>query len=399
MLETLSLLPSDPLLGLITRYKQDSNPDKIDLGVGVYKDSKGQTPVLDCVKQAENKIWKDEVSKTYVGPMGNMNFNNLMARLVFGAESEALASGRISLLQATGGCGALRVGAEIAIRANNKARIWVSDPTWANHIPLLGGAGLEIVTYPYYNHDTKALDFDAMVAKLKSDAVAGDLVLLHGCCHNPSGADLTHSQWSTLAEIMLEQKLVPFVDVAYLGFGDNIQDDLFGVRLIAEKFSEALFAVSCSKSFGLYRERVGAVGVLSPSPEKTRIVESHVVNIARGMYSMPPSHGAQIVEYVLGSEELSMMWKQELELMRKRIVDMRAGVVQGLQTTGFKHRFDFIQGEKGMFSFMGIEPESVKRLADEYAIYMADSSRICIAGLTDANIPYFCNAVAKVLSK
>ncbi len=397
MIEMLSLLPSDPLLGLIAKYQEDNSQNKIDLGVGVFKDEKGETPILSSVKRAEEKLFELENTKNYVGPLGNKGFNQSIAKLVFGENSQVLANGRLAMVQTTGGCGALRVAAELAIRSSRDARVWVSDPTWANHVPLLGNAGLQIKSFPYYDYDQHQIRFDELLSTLQSEARPGDLVLLHGCCHNPCGADLSRQQWRDLVDLINKMHLIPFIDIAYLGFGDGLEEDSFGARLVADMCEEALFTISCSKNFGLYRERVGAIGVLSASSSNTQVAVSHIINIVRGIYSMPPSHGAAIVETILSDDSLFKLWREELEQNRKRLVEVRSDVVKTMEKFGFGEVFAFIGREKGMFSFLGLDFSQVEQLVDEYSIYMAETSRICLAGLNGQNIDYFCQSVAKVI--
>ena len=397
MLEMLSLLPSDPLLGLIAKYQDDNSDNKIDLGVGVFKDESGQTPILESVKLAEKMLFESEQTKNYVGPLGNRRFNLEMAHLLFGEHNRVIEDGRLTMVQTTGGCGALRVAAELSIRSQASTRVWVSDPTWANHIPLLGNAGLTIASFPYYDFSKHEIQFDKLIDCLSENAKQGDLVLLHGCCHNPCGADLSQQQWIEIVNLMNKKGLIPFIDVAYLGFGDGIEQDSFGARLVAEKCEEALFTVSCSKNFGLYRERVGAIGVLCSTKTHTDIAVSHIINIARGIYSMPPSHGASIVETILCDSHLKALWLRELEQKRMRIVEVRKSVVSSMQKLGFGEAFSYIEQEKGMFSFLGLNYEQVEHLIENFSIYMAETSRICLAGLNKGNIDYFCHSVGQVL--
>lgn len=395
MFEQLKALAPDPLLGLIEQYRQDSSPDKVDLGVGVYKNERGDTPVLDSVKAAEAQLLKTEESKSYVGPAGNLSFNQSMLELVFG-DAALLLKERLVALQTPGGCGALRVLAELISTAKPAAKVWVSDPTWVNHVPLLGNAGVQLETYPYYDFESSSLRFDEMISALTT-ASAGDVILVHGCCHNPCGADLSQSQWHTFIDLCEAQSLIPFIDMAYQGFGHDLQQDAYGVRLAAQQLPELLVAVSCSKNFGLYRERVGAAFVLSQGVSSAAAVDSHMKSVTRGMYSMPPSHGASIVANILGSSVLSAQWADELAHMRTRIQQVRLDLSQGLRLALSDDRFDFIPNERGMFSFLGITPEQVQRLAGDYSIYMAGSSRINLAGLNGSNVQYCVDALEKVI--
>ncbi|MFV8783729.1 aromatic amino acid transaminase [Microbulbifer sp. SA54] len=397
MFDHLNSLPADPILGLLATYRADENPNKIDLGVGVYKDEAGHTPVLQAVKEAETRLLQSEETKAYIGPAGTPGFNTAMQELVLGAGHPALIADRVRSAQTPGGCGALRVLAEFANRAKAGATIWVSDPTWANHVPLLGNAGLHIKSYPYYDRETSSLKFDAMVETLKNVG-EGDLVLLHACCHNPCGADLTREQWHVLAEMAQKQGFTPFIDMAYQGFGDSLDDDAYGLRLMAESVPEMLVAASCSKNFGLYRERVGMAMVVYRDAAAADRGQSQLLNVVRGNYSMPPNHGGAIVEAILTDAGLRANWEAELTEMRERINSLRSGLVESLDAAGAAGNFSFIQRQKGMFSFLGITPEQVHKLQQDYSIYMVDSSRISIAGLSQSNMNYFCESVAKVLA-
>ena len=396
MFAELDSLPVDPLLGLITQFNQDPRKDKIDLGVGVFKDDRGEMPVLKAIKEAEAHILNAETSKTYVGALGNQNFNALMAQLIF-QEHPRLASAEIQMLQTAGGCGALRVIGEFIKRVSPQSTVWVSSPTWANHIPLLSGAGLVLKEYPYFDPVTQQVDVNEMLSFLEANLKAGDYVLLHACCHNPSGADLSPEAWQQVVGLLNDKSAIAFVDMAYQGFGDGLEDDAFGLNLIASECDEALFAVSCSKNFGLYRERVGAAGVISRSARATKTAISYFTNIVRGIYSMPPSHGAMVVETILSSELLRAQWLEELSAMRERIHNTRVSLCSELRETRFQSRFDFLEHHKGMFSFLGITQEEVAKLASDYGIYLVDSSRVNLAGLNRNNLNYFVGALDGVL--
>lgn len=396
MFERLHSLPADPLLGLIGKFRNDTRASKIDLGVGVYKNAEGFTPVLSAVKQAEAFILQNEDSKSYVGPAGNLVFAEGMTELVFGDANVAVAENRVVALQTPGGCGALRALAELIKRSHREATIWVSDPTWANHMPLLGDTGLAIKTYPYYDYQSHDVRFDDMLASLQQ-ANAGDVVLLHGCCHNPSGADLSVEQWQAVVALIKERKLIPLIDVAYQGFGESLDADAYGVRLASEHLPEVMVAVSCSKNFGLYRERVGCAFVLAKDNHGATTALSHLMHIVRGIYSMPPSHGASIVATILQSDELSALWRSELVDMNNRIQWVRRELTHVMSERIQSDRFDFITSQKGMFSFLGISSEQVATLAEHYGIYMADSSRVSLAGLNSTNMAYFCSSLRHVL--
>lgn len=396
MFESLSSVPADPLLGIIARFRAEKNPNKIDLGVGVYKTEHGDTPVLSCVKQAEQKLLDSQDSKAYLGPQGNAQYSELIAELALGEEAFRKHKGQLALLQTPGGCGALRVAAELIVRAKPETSLWVSDPTWANHVPLLGDAGIEIKNYPYYDYAHKNIRFEAMLNAL-AQANEGDLVLLHACCHNPSGADLTDSQWDQVVELIREKQLIAFVDMAYQGFGRGLDEDAYGLRRLIDRCVEVVFTLSCSKNFGLYRDRVGLVGLKLQSEEEAKTVSAHLAQIVRGVYSMPPDHGASVVSLILSDDALRQSWLDELALMRNRILEMREGVVNGMNALGAGGAFDFIAQESGMFSFLGLNESQVQLMADEHAIYMAPSSRINIAGLNKKNLDYFCKALISVL--
>lgn len=396
MFESLKALPPDPILGLTAAYRADPNPLKVDLGVGVYRDESGHTPILECIKRAQDIHHTAETSKTYVGPPGDADFNNGMQALMFGADHAVIRDQRLRTVQAPGGCGALRLAAELINRAKPGATIWVSDPTWANHVPLLGDAGLQIKTYAYYDAAAQALRADAMLSTL-AQVPAGDLVLLHGCCHNPCGVDLAPEQWEAIGDLAVKRGFTPFIDLAYLGLGTSLVDDALGVRMLAAKVPELLVASSCSKNFGLYRERTGGLSIVSPSIAEADIVYSQMQNVARGIYSMPPNYGAALVGIILKDAGLTEAWRAELGTMRDRINGLRAELAQQFRQRLGHNRFDFIQRQLGMFSFLGLSKEQVSRLRDQYSIYMVDSSRINVAGVNSQNLEYVCDAVVSVL--
>jgi len=396
MFETLQPLPADPILGLSAAFQQDQSPQKVDLGVGVYKDENAQTPILKAVKIAEERRLQQEDSKTYLPPPGTAEANSALDKLVFGENHPALLANRVRTLQTPGGCGALRVAAELIVRAAPEAKIWVSDPTWNNHTPLLGNAGPEICEYPYYDYDNHSIRFEAMMEQLQQ-VKAGDLVLFHACCHNPCGADLNREQWQAIAELAQKNGFTPFIDMAYQGFGEDLDADAYGVRLLAESVPELLVANSCSKNFGLYRERAGALNIVSANARQADISFSQAVNATRGLYSMPPAHGSIIVATILTDPELTQLWHTELNGMRDRIHGLRALLSQKLAEHGAIRDFSFIEHQRGMFSFLGISEEQVTRLQREYAIYMVNSSRINIAGISQANIDYVAKSIATVL--
>jgi aspartate aminotransferase len=396
MFERLPTLPADPILGLMSLFSNDPNPRKVDLGVGVYKNEQGATPVLASVQEAEQRLLSRQISKAYVGPAGNLTFNAAMSALLLG-QSSALAKGRFAAVQTPGGCGALRVAAELVKTANPSAAIWVSDPTWGNHIPLLGNTGLTIRQYPYFDAAASAVDFDAMMAAL-AQVKAGDLVLLHGCCHNPSGADLSPEQWRQVAALAQETGFTPFVDMAYQGFADDLDTDAYGLRYLIEHLPEVVVAASCSKNFGVYRDRVGLVGLLAATPASAQAAMSHMLSIVRGIYSMPPDHGAALVAAVLTDPQLRQRWEGEVAEMRGRINGLRDTFSAAMQARLDINRFDFVKRQKGMFSFLGLNEDQVMRLRNDYSIYMLNSSRASIAGFNSTNLDYVCDAIAQVVS-
>lgn len=397
MFESLEIIPQDPILSLMGEFLADQNPNKVDLGVGVYKTEDGQTPVLASVKTAEQYRWQNEASKSYIGGPGNIEFNQLMRVLALGAEHPALAQNRVASIQAPGGCGSLRLGAELINRIEPGKTIWMSKPTWANHVPLFGEAGLSIAEYPYYDRENCAVRFAQMCQTLEQQAKAGDVVLLHACCHNPCGADLNNEQWQTLAELCKAKGLVPFLDMAYQGFGSGLAEDTFGVRTMAATVDEMFVAISCSKNFGLYRERIGLLMVIAADSHGAEASGSQLINLARGIWSMPPAHGAALVATILSSDELRQQWQGEVKEMRDRINGLRSQAVAKLNKACGGADFSFIEKEFGMFSFLGIGPEQVQRLKQEFGIYMVNSSRINVAGLNTGNMDYFAESVAKVL--
>lgn len=396
MFESLKTLPADPILGLIADFGRDSNPSKVDLGVGIYKDELGFTPIMAAVKQAEKICHELEQTKAYIGPAGVPEFNDSIRQLIFGRDHLVLRDQRVSTVLTPGGCGALRVGAEFLLRCADEVTVWVSDPTWANHIPLLGNAGLKLVQYPYYDQQKSQLRFDEMLSAL-AGAKVGDVVLLHGCCHNPCGADLSEEQWQAVTALAEKNGFLPFIDLAYQGFGRGLEEDAYGVRLMAERLPELMVASSCSKNFGLYRERVGSLSVVGAERAHGEAAITHINNVVRGNYSMPPSHGGAIVGTILQDSTLTESWVSELEVMRNRMNNLRRLLVDKLHAGGAVRDFSFIAEQFGMFSFLGLNPEQVKRLRERYGIYMVGSSRINIAGVSQANVDYVTQAIVETI--
>lgn len=396
MFQSLQPLPPDPILGLSAAFRADSNPKKVDLGVGVYKDANGNTPIMRAVKRAEEILVNSQETKAYVGPTGAAGYNDIIATMVLGESLKQSLGGRRVTVQTPGGCGGLRLAAEFIVKANADATVWVSDPTWANHVPLLGSAGLKIEQYPYYNYDTHAVRFDEMLNCLRQ-VPAGDLVLLHGCCHNPSGADLTEAQWQAVKEVALSQGFTVFIDLAYQGLGDGLTQDVYGVRLLAEALPELIVVSSCSKNFGLYRERTGALTLICDSDAAADAATTLLAAAARANYSMPPDHGAAIVQTVMQTPELQADWDAELREVRDRINSLRSLLVSRLHAGGLDQDFSFIEREKGMFSFLGVNKAQIQTLISDYSIYLVGSSRINVASINDNNIDYLVDSVAAVL--
>lgn len=395
LFQTIDRLKPDPILGLMAQFRADPFPRKVDLGVGVYRDLSGNTPVLDSVRRAERRVLEVQSSKSYVGAAGREEYNACVERLVLGDGHPARSAGRVRTAQTPGGCGALRVGAELVRVAAAATIVHLSDPTWGNHAPLLGSCGLKLERYPYYDAVAHRLQFDAMLDRL-GEARAGDVVLVHASCHNPSGADLSLEQWRALTELLAHRRLVPFLDLAYQGFGTDMNSDVAGLRLMTEALPEALIAVSHSKNLGLYRERVGAIITISENESRADAVQSHVLQIARSIYSMPPDHGAAIAACIFADEELSRGWHAELGAMRDRIRDMRALLAAHLREVTHGNSFDFIETQHGMFSLLGVPSTAVDALRTQHHIYMTRDSRMNLAGVMPHNVAYVAAAIAAV---
>ena len=396
MFERLKPIPGDPILALMAAYRADTREQKIDLGVGVYQDDRGQTPVMRAVKKAETLLMDLEQTKSYQGIAGDAGYNEQMMALLLGADHSVMNSNRLVTLQAPGGSGSLRVGAEVIRRARPEAKLWVGVPTWPNHIPLLGSTGFEIEEYPYYDQSTHSVNIDAMMEAL-GRVPAGDIVLLHGCCHNPTGADITPEQWDQIADLALQRGFIPFIDIAYQGLGEGLDADAYGVRMMADKLPELLIASSCSKNFGLYRERTGSISMVAESAEQASTVSSLAASIARQIYSMPPAHGALLVSLILSDDQLRAEWQTELEVVRQRIQSMRTLLADSINNNAAGVDFSHIKEQRGMFSFLGIAPEKLQRLREEFAIYIVNSTRINLAGINSTNIDYLSESIQKVL--
>lgn len=396
MLQDLEQLPPDPILGLSLAHSADANPNKVDLGVGVYKDEHGATPIMSAVKKAEQLWAQVETTKAYTPQVGVAEFLTGVEKLLLGESHPALLADRVRTVQCPGGSGSLQVAAQVLKRAREDVVIWMSEPTWPNHRPLLGSAGIALKEYAYFDPNTQGVDFGAVTASL-AQAKPGDVVLIHGCCHNPCGADLSQQQWQSLTEQLNRQQLTPFIDLAYQGLADGLDEDAFGLRYMAEHCPELVVASSCSKNFGLYRERVGAFTIVTGAGEQSERVRSHGTSVARAIYSLPPAHGGAVVGTILGSPELTAEWQAELSEMRDRINGIRAALASALRDEVGDGRFDFIPRHRGMFSFLGLSPEQVGVLRSEYSIYMTSASRVNVAGLTPANVPYVAKAIAAVV--
>lgn len=394
--DKLKPLPADAIIGIMAMFRTDQSDKKVDLSVGVYQDDSGRTPILDCVKRAERQVLDGEETKSYVAIAGNPGFNRGMEHLLFGDAHPALTGGRIASVQAPGGSGALSVAGHLINRARPDARVFLSDPSWPNHLPLLRLSGLHLEQYPYYDYREHRVDFDAMVSAVESMS-AGDVILIHGCCHNPSGADLSNEQWQLLTDVCGRQGVVPFIDIAYQGLSEGLDEDAYGVRLMAETLPEVVVVGSCSKNLGLYRERVGIASVIAANKEQRDAVFTNLSNVARGIYSMPPDHGAAIVERVLHDPMLRKEWVDELDGMRNRLNGLRRLLVDKLHERDTDKDFSFIADERGLFSFLGISKEQVVRLREEFHVYMVESSRINIAGINPSNVDYVADVIAAVL--
>ncbi len=398
MFEQLKAIPPDPILGLIAAHAADPNPKKIDLGIGVYRDEFGNTPMLDCVVEAEKTLIANQTTKTYLGPPGVVGFNEAIRELMLGKESEALRQGRARTVQTPGGTGALRVAAELIKATNPEAELWASDPTWANHLALFPGAGVVMHSYPYFDAENSSLRFDEMVQSLQQRG-PGDVVLFHACCHNPCGVSPDPGQWQVIADIASERGFTPMIDIAYMGFERGVEEDCLSVRLFAEQCPELIVASSCSKNFAMYRERVGALTVIAQDSDKAAAIESVIHNITRKNYSMPPTHGPAVIDIILHSDELTAQWHEELDSMRNRINGLRKTMTEKIKASGIQRDFSFIERQSGMFSFMGLTVEQVQRLRDEFAIYTVSSSRVNVASFNRDNMDYFIEALATVLDE
>lgn len=396
MFESISAAPADPILGLADLFRADDRPHKINLGIGVYKDETGKTPVLTSVKKAEQYLLENETTKNYLSIDGLPDFARCTQALLFGNDSPLIAAGRACTAQTPGGTGALRVAADFLATQTSVKRVWVSNPSWPNHKNVFNAAGLEVCEYQYYDAANHTLDFDGMLAALQQ-AQAGDVVLFHGCCHNPTGIDPTREQWQQLAALSQEKGWLPLFDFAYQGFARGLDEDAEGLRIFAAAHQELLVASSYSKNFGLYNERVGALTLVAASSDVAKTAFSQVKYSIRANYSNPPSHGAAVVATILSNEALRTIWVQELTDMRQRIQRMRQLFVNTLAEKGARQDFSFIIKQNGMFSFSGLTKDQVVRLRDEFGVYAVNSGRVNVAGMTPDNMSALCEAIVAVL--
>ncbi|WP_053118284.1 amino acid aminotransferase [Pseudomonas sp. P1.31] len=392
--DAIGRVPGDPILGLMEAYAQDSNPRKFDLGVGVYKDAQGLTPIPEAVKIAEARLVESQDTKTYIGGHGNPLFGKVINELVLGADSKLIAEQRAGATQTPGGTGALRLAADFIAQCLPGKGVWLSNPTWPIHETIFAAAGVKVSHYPYVGSDNR-LDVEAMLAVL-NEVPKGDVVLLHACCHNPTGFDLNHDDWQRVLDVVRSRNLLPLIDFAYQGFGDGLEQDAWSTRLFAAEIPELLITSSCSKNFGLYRDRTGALIVCAKSADKLIDIRSQLANIARNLWSTPPDHGAAVVATILADPELKARWADEVEAMRLRIAQLRSGLVEALEPHGLRERFAHIGVQRGMFSYTGLSPEQVKQLREQHSVYMVSSGRANVAGIDATRLALLAEAIASV---
>ena len=392
--QAITRVPGDPILGLMEAYAQDPNPNKFDLGVGVFKDAQGLTSIPRAVKLAEQLLVDQQPTKTYIGGHGDSRFGTLLSELVLGNDAPALAARRAGATQTPGGTGALRLSADFIAQCLPGRGIWLSDPTWPIHESIFAAAGLKVGHYPYVGRDNR-LNVEAMLAALEQ-IPQGDVVLLHACCHNPTGFDLAQADWLKVLDIVRRRELLPLIDFAYQGFGDGLEQDAWAVRLFAAALPELLITSSCSKNFGLYRERTGALIVCAAEPEKLLDIRSQLASIARNLWSNPPDHGAAVVATILGDADLRALWVSEVDAMRARIAQLRTGLVEALGPFGLAEHFSHIGVQRGMFSYTGLTPGQVQRLRDTHSVYMVGTGRANIAGIDASRLPLLAKAIAEV---
>ena len=389
MFETLKPQPADKILALMQMYREDPREQKIDLGVGVYKNAEGVTPVMRAIKAAEHKLWEEETTKAYTGLAGDPGYADAMIKLIL---ADSVARGNIAAAATPGGTGAVRQAFELIKMANPKARVFVSDPTWPNHISILKYVGIETVTYRYFDRETRGVNFDGMIEDLKG-AEKGDVVLLHGCCHNPTGANLNVSQWQEVIDLLNARGLIPMIDIAYQGFGDGLEEDAAGVRMVAAQTPECLIAASCSKNFGIYRERTGLLMAVSQDGSAQALNQGTLAFLNRQNFSFPPDHGARLVTMILNDDALRADWASELEEVRLGMLDLRQQLADELQRLSGSDRFGFIAQHRGMFSLLGTTPDLVEKMRVDNGIYMVGDSRMNIAGLNKTTVPLLAKAI------
>ncbi|GLH37243.1 amino acid aminotransferase [Pseudomonas moraviensis] len=392
--DAIGRVPGDPILGLMEAYAQDANPRKFDLGVGVYKDAQGLTPIPEAVKIAEARLVESQDTKTYIGGHGNPLFGKVINELVLGADSRLIAEQRAGATQTPGGTGALRLAADFIAQCLPGKGVWLSNPTWPIHETIFAAAKVKVSHYPYVGSDNR-LDVEAMLAVLR-EVPKGDVVLLHACCHNPTGFDLNHDDWKRVLEVVRSRDLLPLIDFAYQGFGDGLEQDAWSTRLFASQVPELLITSSCSKNFGLYRDRTGALIVCANNADKLTDIRSQLANIARNLWSTPPDHGAAVVATILADPELKARWADEVEAMRLRIAQLRSGLVEALEPHGLRERFAHIGVQRGMFSYTGLSPEQVKHLRERHSVYMVSSGRANVAGIDATRLTSLAEAIASV---
>lgn len=390
--DAIGRVPGDPILGLMEAYAQDANPRKFDLGVGVYKDAQGLTPIPEAVKIAEARLVESQDTKTYIGGHGNPLFGKVINELVLGSDSALITEQRAGATQTPGGTGALRLAADFIAQCLPGKGVWLSNPTWPIHETIFAAAKVKVSHYPYVGSDNR-LEVEAMLAVLR-EVPKGDVVLLHACCHNPTGFDLSHDDWKRVLEVVRSRDLLPLIDFAYQGFGDGLEQDAWSTRLFAAQVPELLITSSCSKNFGLYRDRTGALIVCATSADKLIDIRSQLANIARNLWSTPPDHGAAVVATILADPELKSRWADEVEAMRLRIAQLRSGLVEALEPHGLRERFAHIGVQRGMFSYTGLSPEQVKTLRERHSVYMVSSGRANVAGIDATRLALLADAIA-----
>ena len=395
VLATVEMAPRDPILGVTEAFVADSNPKKVNLGVGIYYDDTGKIPLLECVRRAELKMAESAPPRGYLPIDGIPEYDRQVQELVFG-DSQARKDGRIITVQSLGGTGGLKVGADFLRRLAPEAGVWISDPSWENHRALFENAGFKVHNYPYYQAATHGIDYDGMIGALRT-LPARSIVVLHACCHNPTGVDLSREQWVQVLDVVKARELIPFLDIAYQGFGDGIDADAHAVRLFADAGIVMFVSNSFSKSFSLYGERIGTLSIVASTKEEAARVLSQIKRIVRTNYSNPPTHGGKIVSTVLASPELRGLWEQELSQMRERIRTTRKSLVDLIQARVPGRDFSFVVRQRGMFSYSGLSKDAVTRLREEFSVYAIDTGRICVAALNSKNIEYVADAIAKVL--